>query len=816
MKKVVKGIGLLLICVSYVAIAALVAIFVSKSGVYPSGSDTMCHIYKGDVLYRQIQEGNYYPLFDCMWYNGVEMMRYWAPLPVYFLAMCQGIAGGDCFQGYLLFIAIVYVAGAFVWLIIGVKHKRPCMGAFIGFLWFFIPNNLMAIFVEGNLPRALCMIVLPLFVSYVHDYLLENKWSSLPKLIVSFVLMILCHLGYAGMIFLALMVFLLIYRILYHEGKKVLHIIICVVLGFLLTGIWTYAALQGGIRNIDSSQTMKGFFQDAWISLNPLLRITEGQGYFYFGLATFLLILFGGFLARRKSMPGFWTAFIIFLCTTTTMYSVFVKLTGGQYLWMLRFISIALCFALYSFFLWDSLKKPYLYLIAILLVLDVIPSLKLIYGDLKNLDPQDRYETLEDVTLIGEAKEITNQRMALMDLSTLGADGTYLVSGSENGVKAVFGAGWQSAATATNIATLNEALQSGYYLYMFDRSIEMGSDTVLVRVSQALMHEDDISKIDSAALCLDYNLVDENKEYRLYHKETEDNFGVRSKYSAIGIGTSASLMSLAFPTMEETTDTNLNHYSYETLKEYDSIYLAGFTYDNREEAEEMILRLSREGTRVVILADGIPRDKGSGLQSFAGVNCQDIVFSNGYPQLDTIDGILFPNLFPEGYTTWKTVYMNGLDEVWGTFADLDRELGFIGTKDNDNLVFVGLNLSYHYSLTQDKGVGELLAKALLLDGNKLPEREIVPIDISYGKNEIIVESPEDNVNTTIAYYDNYSASQEIYSKNNLTYVNKGKTVIKINYQYWLEGTIISVSALVIIAVFLIITKRKHVKTRAFP
>ena len=71
------------------------------------------------------------------------------------------------------------------------------------------------------------------------------------------------------------------------------------------------------------------------------------------------------------------------------------------------------------------------------------------------------------------------------------------------------------------------------------------------------------------------------------------------------------------------------------------------------------------------------------------------------------------------------------------------------------------------------------------------------------------------MNTTIAYCDNYSASQEIYSKNNLTYVNKGKTVIKINYPFCLEGTIISVSALVITAVFLILTKRKHVKGCVF-
>lgn len=807
MKRFGKYMGLGLICAAYVAVGIIIAFMVSQSSVYPSGTDTMCHIYKGDVLYNQIKEGNFYPLFDSMWYNGVEMLRYWAPLPVYFLAMCQGIMGGSYFNGYLLFLAIVYVAGALSWLVIGVRHKRPWFGAFIGFLWFFMPNNLLAIFVEGNLPRALCMIVLPLFVSYVHDYLLEDRWSSLPKMIISFMLMTLCHLGYAGMIALGLIIFLIVYRILYRQRRKIIHILISVVLGMLLTGIWAYASLQGGISNTDSSQVMKGFFQDALVSLNPILRITEGQGYFYFGLAAFILVVFGSIFARRKSLPGFWTALIIFICTTSTMYAVLVKLPGSQYLWMLRFISIALCFALYSFFIWDSLKKPFICVLSILLVLDVIPSLPLITGDMQGVTAEERYDTMGETTLISEAKEITSQRMALLDLSTLGSDGAYLVSRGEDGVPGVFGAGWQSASTAMNISRLNESLEYGHYLYLFDRSIEMGSDTIVIRVSQAQGREDDISAIDTAADRLGYELVDENSDYRLYHKDVPESFGVKSKYSAIGIGTSASLMALTFPLVEETTDTNLNHYTYEELSQYKTIYLAGFTCDDREAAENMILKLTRDGVKVVILADGIPVDRETGLQKFAGVICQSITFSNGYPQLDTIDGTLNPDLFPDGYTNWKTVYMNGLDDVWGTTLDLDQQLDFMGTKDNDNLVFVGLNLTYHYALTQDEKIGALLSKALDIEGDELPEREIVALDVNYGRNEIEIESPSDDVNTTIAYHDNYSGSQEIYSKNNLTYVNRGSTVIKMSYPYLYEGMAVSGLALVLTVVFLILTRR---------
>lgn len=807
MEKIKRRVLIVLIVAGYVALSALMVFFVSKSGVYPSGDDTMCHIYKGDILYHSIKEGDWYPLWDFRWYNGVQNMRYWAPLPVYFLAMCQGIAGGDAIHGYLVFLAFVCILSGVAWLRIGCAHRRPWMGAFLGFLWFFMPNNLMAVFVEGNLPRALCMVILPLFVSYVHDYLLEGTWKSLPKMIVSFGLMTLCHVGYAGMIALSLMVFLLIYILLYSKKKRAFHVVISVALGFLLTGLWTYGSLQGGITSMNSSQVMERFFQSALTTINPLLRVSGEYG-FYFGLAAFALMVLGMLMSKRESMPGFWTAFVIFLCTTNVMYGVLVHLPGSQFLWMLRFISIALCFILYSWLLWKSLKKPFVMFVAFLLVLDVLPSLALIHGGLKFTSPEERYEAMADSTLIGKAKEITNQRLTLLDASSLGADAAYLISRYQDGVPATYGAGWQSAATAHNIVQLNQALEDGCYLYLFDRCVEMGSDTVLVQVSQLQDKENDIEEVDEAGRELGFEMVDESPGYRLYHKDTGKTFGVVSRYSAIGIGTSAPLMSLKFPMIEESDETNLNAYSYEELSKYEVIYLAGFTYSDRDAAEDLLLRLSRHGVRVVILADGIPVDESTGEQSFLGVNCQKVTFSNGYPELDTVDGVMHCDLFPEGHTDWSTVYLNGLQEIWGTTTDLNQEVAFCGTGENENLIFVGLNLAYHYVLTNDPGDGELLSYALDLKSKELPERELVPLTISYQRDKIIITAENNRVNTTLAAQDIFKSKQKIYKKNHLLYVNKGKTVITMSYPYLKEGVIITIAALLLTVGFLCYTKKK--------
>ena len=141
-----KKLGITAAVLVYALIAGAVVWMVAIGGNYPSGSDTLCHIYKGDILYQNIKAGNWYPLYDNLWYNGVQMMRYWAPLPIYVLAFCQMLAGGEALSGYLVYVGLILFFGALSWLFIGVKKNRPVFGAFLGVLWFFMPNNLYALF----------------------------------------------------------------------------------------------------------------------------------------------------------------------------------------------------------------------------------------------------------------------------------------------------------------------------------------------------------------------------------------------------------------------------------------------------------------------------------------------------------------------------------------------------------------------------------------------------------------------------------------------------------------------------------------------
>ena len=160
----------------------------------------------------------------------------------------------------------------------------------------------------------------------------------------------------------------------------------------------------------------------------------------------------------------------------------------------------------------------------------------------------------------------------------------------------------------------------------------------------------------------------------------------------------------------------------------------------------LIFQASNAGVKIIISGDGIPQDAHTKERDFLGVSCQDIYFENGYPILYTARGELDSLLFDKENAQWKTVYFNGLDQADGYLYDSGMRVDFAGTVYNDNIVFIGLNLSYHYFLTKDENVGAYMDRLMGDQLNSLPDRTIVPLKITYRSDEIRIESPRDNEN----------------------------------------------------------------------
>ena len=823
-----KILALILNLLFNLLIGCVVILLVSRSGVIFKGYDTMYHVYRGDWLLKSVESGDGWPLYNPTWYNGVELMRYWPPVAAYIMAFCQSIARSlsilfpsyYVFEGYAVFCGFTYFLGAVTWNIVGYIKNRQVFSTLIAILWFFMPQSLYVLFTEGNLPRSIIMSIFPLAFVFINEYLKRGGIRFFIGTALTFFAMCVCHVGYTGMVAIACLIYMFIYRLccftgsgrLQRSGKRDFELIGAVAAGFLMGGIFMLPALKGGLASNTSNagQAAKDFFQSIFITLNPVQKFKEGYPTSYFGIISFFLALFGTVASKKRARAGFITAIIIVLLTSKTAMPIILMLPGGSLMWMMRFLQIGQAMILFSMLEWDSLKKPVLGLVTTFLVLDsglcvytLIPTEDDYYKD-------GYFETLKDNTLIDEAKSLTVNRLALIDSDKGVFNGVFYLTDYEDGsVNQLFGQGWEAASTSMQIAQINEAFDNGYYYFMFDRLLEYGCDTVIIKKDSPSVIPYNEIEADLAATKRGYVKECEEGIYVVYHHDDVTGaFGTVAEYDGIAIGNGAYYISMMFPTICEAPSEYIDDFTLEELSGYNIIYLDGFLYHDVETAEDLITKAAEAGTKVYVLADGIPENEQSRTFRFLDVECQSVEFDNGFPKFKTKEyGDLDLALFPNELKQWRTVYINGLTEVLGYSEVLGEELPFWGKGSNENITFIGYNLTYYYALTRDKLVGMILSGIIETGETDIPERQIVPIDITYGENYISITSPEDNVNTSVADHDIFEGNYRSF--NNLVFVDSGTTDITYGYPYLLQSCLVSFAGILIAAVMAVIIRRKE-------
>ena len=261
------------------------------------------------------------------------------------------------------------------------------------------------------------------------------------KLSLLFAAITFCHIGSTIILVAVLLVYLLVYCKVNKEWKTMGSVLFCVVSGMMLSGIWMMPSFHGSGAGGSNNQVMEGFFQDAFVSLNPM-PAWNGQTLFYFGLSLFVLCLLGMFLGNKQTLPGFATGMIIFLLTTNSAYDILSKMPFSSYLWMMRFVSTSLAFVMAAFLLWRGLKKKFLLLLCLILVLDCVPTVRYLHsGSANELTVEEKNDIRGEEMLMNQAKAVTNQRMTVFDLSGYGAFAPYYAAGVERKVPYMFGAG---------------------------------------------------------------------------------------------------------------------------------------------------------------------------------------------------------------------------------------------------------------------------------------------------------------------------------------------------------------------------------------
>lgn len=787
--------------------AILLGLVLRQKGYYASGCDAWGHLFKGDLMYKSLKQGQFYPLYTPLWYNGLQPYRYWAPFPYYLLALLEYIGGGID-KAYYLFAVLSLFVGGLPWVIWGKQEEKIGVGLCLAVAWFFMPENTRVFFCEGNIPRMVTAIIIPWLVLFIKEFVEKEKDGAVTGIVICMSLITLSHVMIAAMMGIGTFLFLVFFMIKHHKYLRSMIALVGMVIAIILTGIWLIPALSGGLVGMNqeaSSSVMASLSYDLSISLNPMNRIHGIVDTFYYGLSVVIISIIGILLSKKNDRSGYITALLILAMTMTAFVPILSKLPLSQLLWMMRFATIAYAFFFWSLLEWRTIRKYFSVILLLILVADCIPSLNL-----------DRYYTQmegkagEEIEI---AKSITKQRVALLDLSTYGSYASYELCEGEDTVSYAYGWAWQGAATAPNIVLINTAVEKGYYLFAFSRTLQLGCDTVLIPKNIIENADKNPSEVIKAAKTCGYKLYKETEEMYVFHRDLPENFYVRTQYEGIGIGSYANTIQLKYPNFTYGTETDIDHYSFEELSKYKVVFLSGFTYENKEAAQSLTQQLAKAGVKVVIDATHLPVDKTTRRMTFMGVTAEDITFTNQYPTLVYKRQQVIPEPFAEGYETWHTKYIEGVKKPIGESEFAGQKMTFLGTSDNENIIWIGFNLYFHGLETEDTNVLGILSDVMGMPCDEVPQGAIGPMTITYDRDQIIIDKQgNESVNTTLAYQDNFSSEQEIVNHDHLLYVTSPHTVIQLTYPHFKLGLITSLVGLISfigLRSMLIVAKRKR-------
>jgi len=665
----------------------------------PWGSDTLGHLMKVDYLAEQWTLGRFYPNLFPGWYLGIQLFRYYPPLPYYLLLPLYWLSG---MQAASWFVAVCAWAGSLAFLRFERWFTRPAAFA-AGAFFLLLPDTLRVSFAEGNLPRALAMSLFPWAV-WVMLSLLQNPVSRRLRLGLA-VLLALTVLSHAMMAAIGAAVLGLVALLAWLSGaaslRAMLTALAALVLGLLLSGWWLLPSLQGGITGLDARAMTEALAVVPWAQmLLPNLR--QNPEGIYAGAAllwlvplclvwarprpTFALALtLSGWLAISLSLPG--------------VNALFNALPLSNLLWPLRFLSIGSALLLLAFFeLLPRLSPAWLrWGLAALILLDFIPSLRLIF--VRPANPA--------VLQVSQAlKTGSGWRVAALEDSRLASPPSYFFS-AQAGREQVFGWAYQGARTALNVASLNEARQFGHETYLLDRLNLYGVDDVLSLEGESPLGLEQAGFRAEAFSGL--NLFSRPGGPRA--------LGLEGR--VLGIGRGAQNLAFLFPNLLLGPSEVVDSYSLEELSRWQAIYLSGFRWENQTQAENLLRQAADAGVKIVVDLTGVPPDPLAQIPHFLNV-WGEPVFLDERP-LTLSDGRSLPGL-GSGANQWHALVPQGLAEEKLTASYLGQTAVVWGSQPAGRgaIDFIGFNLVYFAAQTRNPQVVELLRQLLPTDLTRAP------------------------------------------------------------------------------------------------
>ncbi len=780
MKKPINSLyrlGNYILAVVFSAVIAVgIGFILYYSGIYLYGSAVYAQLYKLEVITDSLQDGIWFPLYAENWYNGYEIFRCTSPVAYWIVIMISRIFHTDVHIAICTFYGIVSFVALMGFSLFGIRLKRMAMAFLTGMAFLLLPSTFSVAMLEGSLDIVMGFAMIPLLLYFFYCFMKWEHRLALLPFSALFCLFILSNYVLSIALGIVLLVYLVFYAMATKAWRYGVAMAANIVLLYIVMGYFLYPALTGGLLSRSYSQ--------------------QGNMEFVLGIPVLVIAILGIVTADRERLAGFLLT-VLFIVLSLPVMEPVRRLISSQVLrrsyWYLIIITAVL---LVTLLCWERLKSVFLIAALLAMVGSNIPAvLSMRDGDYV----LQRDKQLIDDYLLDEAAACTKNRVAIMDIANLGAFPQWYFKCQD--IDVMFGWDYENAKTVQNQMSLNEAFLDGFYDYMFDRLLLCGNDTAVIL--KELLEDGAYDNLLAAAGRNGYEAVAENENAIVLNATSVDgSYGIVTHYENLAIGENAYYIAYIYPSFGYGASACLEDYTVEELSQYHKLYLSGFTYRDKEKAENMLKELSRKGTEVYIDMQHIPLNAVTGKNEFMDVYAQFVQFNIDFPVLENDNGNQFKLDFKTNdYAVWDTVYVSGCDEILKeTVYENKSHLVYLGQNNDPNVTFMGFNLLYYYLTTHNQDLKRFLDEALQLSSDVMPEPDIVPVQVEREPDRVVVYTEADNVNCNIAAVDALEADRIVSMQENLLMVNQGETIFRIIYAGQREGMFFSILGIIALGV----------------
>ncbi|MFQ5891322.1 MAG: 6-pyruvoyl-tetrahydropterin synthase-related protein, partial [Candidatus Methanofastidiosia archaeon] len=674
----------------------------------------------------------------------------------------------------------------------------------IGFVAAFVSSLLFPLstiinrtyFGLGGLPASFSLIFLPLSFYFTWK-LLENQIKPRDIVGISFILslFILSHAMTAAFSMITLLIFILSYQMI--EGKFNFRANLAfgtsIILGILLSSWWLLPAYFEIAMPPAPPESIQINSTPPLELLGEFQYLKGVSGTRYLGLSILILAI----ICVLKKRDAFHISiFIVGLYSTIFALGVYTPIFKFLPLSKQIFPDYVLYNSIFSFVLLSGALLQDLYekresfsskikrvifvgIVLALCILDFSPSSQI----------HNRREPLNFIETSKDIQDMENPGR-ISCLGPFSSDFSYYVPiiTSRGIVEGFFIQGTQHF---EEIATINFVIKRDFPSDLIQKKYSQWNVRYVITL-------DEYSEKIENSPPLNFKEISNHENLHLFSSTTPSSYFQVMDREILVVGRYAPTVAVLFPWVAEGHSKYIDDYDWRYLSNFKEIILYGFSYRDKERAEELVKRFVEEGGVVVIDLFGMEGEWWETETSFYEVDAIPIEIE-GRLEIERSPELRFGELFefsPFYYEggPWRSVVYLALDESFANIDYLDGNYSIFGYKNvgDGRIYFVGLNLFYHSLINEDENSKELLENLLDLGSpsKKLELRTFEIIEEEWQDESIYFkyDAPETSLVISLTFSPNWRAfidskNVKVYNYENLIllFLPEGRHTVYLEY-----------------------------------